>query len=189
MNILEELSKVNWQAAIKTYGNAHASLIGLLVAWWNNISEHHWTLEAAPSWGGRDTGYCDAILCANNGPRIIVEVEGTNYVAKLDTIQNYFQAEHMESLYAGILLSYAYRVQNREYVKPPTQELFVRSINITQENPDKELILITAYKHYESIVPEIRRREHDYYCGRICKIESLRVVNGDLMGRRIYYEE
>ena len=49
---LERLAKVPWLVAARTFGNDHATLLGLLVHWW--IAEQpntHTALEGGPGFG------------------------------------------------------------------------------------------------------------------------------------------
>ncbi|MBW1997559.1 MAG: hypothetical protein JRJ29_06285 [Deltaproteobacteria bacterium] len=79
-NVLRSLRNVRWNVAGKTYGNNHSTLIGLLVDWWVSVSpDCHWALEGGPANGYKGKGVrgqCDGMLCANDEPVGVVEVEG-----------------------------------------------------------------------------------------------------------------
>ena len=68
-SLLKSLANVRWDVAGRTYGNDHATLIGLIIHWWISLSrKDHWALEGGPSFGYRKRGTgrggkCDAILC------------------------------------------------------------------------------------------------------------------------------
>jgi hypothetical protein len=67
VNLLNSLKDTKWDVAAKTYGNNHATLIGLLVDWWISLAPAiHRAIESGPSYGhfkkGVGGGMCDAIF-------------------------------------------------------------------------------------------------------------------------------
>jgi hypothetical protein len=81
--ILYSLKTVRWDTALRTYGNNHATLIGLLVDWWvSGAPEHRWALESGPTNGYAAPGVrgqCDALFCCDHAPLGVLEVEGYRY--------------------------------------------------------------------------------------------------------------
>jgi len=68
MALLESLTSAPWLVAVRTIGNDHATLIGLLVHWWiMSQLQTRWVIESGPSFGyhekGIGGGMCDAIFC------------------------------------------------------------------------------------------------------------------------------
>ncbi len=112
--LLEELTKASWSTAFRTYGNDHATLIGLLVDWWiSREPRGRWALEGGPSFGYRARsvrggGQCDAILGEGELSIGLVEVEGFRYEYTLEKMGRFFEAEYddLSSLQFGIFLAY-----------------------------------------------------------------------------------
>ena len=93
--LLNGLKNVRWNIAAKTFGNNHATLIGLLVQWWiDSCPEMPQVLEAGPSHGhfknGVGGGMCDAVFCDNSNAVGILEVEGTRYPHTFEKIGKFF---------------------------------------------------------------------------------------------------
>src|SRR3954468_15401679 len=81
---VDDFESVRWHVARRAYGNAHATLIGLLVDWWvSRDKNRNRVLEGGPSFNPPGTGLvgrgqCDAILCADSKAVGVLEVEGAS---------------------------------------------------------------------------------------------------------------
>ncbi len=121
--IFESLASVRWDVAHRTYGSSHSTLIGLMVEWWINRSQSHTVFDGAPSFGS--AGQADALLCTDGSPVGVLEVEGTQALAKVQTISRYFSSGRPElaSIRFGILLAYSYEPKGRGLAKayPPAE--------------------------------------------------------------------
>ena len=195
MSILDDLEQVDWQTAIRTYGNDHSTLIGLIVAWWNSRNLDNWTLEGGPSFGyrpkGKGGGICDAILADSSGPAIVLEVEGSRYESTLQKIGNFFEAEYseLETLRAGILLAYAYEPKGRgiqrQFPDVPMEKLVDKGKIIAEEYA-KSIAIVAIDKRYDPSAAGIRRRA-DYYRGAVSSVSAVEIQAGQESGRRVYY--
>ena len=190
MKFLNELAKVNWRVAVRTYGSFHATLVGLMVAWWNEQRDNHWALEGGPSFGyrphGKGGGRCDALLCDSSGPAIVLEVAGNRYTYTLQKIGHFFDAEYpeLETLHAGILLAYAYGLK---VPSVPMEQLVIEGERIIQQHHDKALIVVAINKRYDDY-KGIRARA-EYYRGTVSAISAVEIREGARKERRVYYQE
>lgn len=179
--LLHSLSNVHWYVAAKTYGNNHATLIGLLVEWWISLPfDNHCVIEGGPTNGYQQKGVrgqCDALFCLGNDPVGILEVEGTRYRKTVEKIGKFFNAkyEELESLKFAINLFYTYEAygkgKERKFPSAATNEAIEEIKNVTNEHPGKEFILITLDKKYERQTTGIRAR-NEYYMGSPEHIEA-----------------
>ena len=99
---------IPWKMAAGMRGNPHSSLIGLILTWWIANSERNWVLDGPPSAGQRRVA--DLVLGRNSAPNAVVEVEGTNYLDKIDTLGMYLRTDdsHFSGISMAILVCYAY---------------------------------------------------------------------------------
>jgi len=92
LKLLKNLEHINWNIAARTYGNNDATLVGLIIEWWNSMREDHWAMDGAPGcYEGPNSIHCDTILFEGGNTFITVEVEGTNPLNKLKTLEGYFK--------------------------------------------------------------------------------------------------
>lgn len=190
LSILRSLSKVHWNVAARTYGNDHATLIGLLVQWWMSLSPgKHWALEGGPAFGYRKRGtggggQCDAVFCEERDVLAILEVEGTRPLYTIEKIGKFFAAEYDEfkTLRFSILLLYAYEAEGRGDARriPPagTPQVFEATSKLSLRYPDKSIIVITLDKMYERQSEGIRAR-NEYYWGTPSTIKGFLYRNGE----------
>lgn len=131
--LFSSLGKARWDIAARTFGNSHATLIGILSEWWirQNYSSHT-VLDAPPSHGNGNAGWCDLILCKDDIPIGVVEVEGTKPDHKIKTLDSYFTTNKktMSGISFGILLAYPSTTKgkgdNKKIPKPSTRiSLFI----------------------------------------------------------------
>ena len=175
--LLNSLRKVRWNTALRTFGNSHATLIGLLVDWWVSIDpQDHCSLDGGPSFGFHrhgtpGGGQCDAILMRGCNAMGVIEVEGTRHKETIEKIGKFFGTENpdLKSLEFGVFLAYAYeprgRGAQRAFVSPCLDELIEIGTNITAQNPDKLLAVLVLNKQYERQRVGLRAK-NEYYFGR-----------------------
>jgi hypothetical protein len=178
----DDLSKVSWGVAARTFGNDHATLIGLLIAWW--VSEDpstRWAIEGGPNFkhGQLDGGQCDALLCQGEHAVGVLEVEGSRLPYTIDKIGNFFTAEKddLHSLEFAILLLYSCGAEGRGSMRrwQPVMDLkgevenHIKNLSI--KNPDKAIIVITLDKLYERQSVGIRALS-EYYWGKPTELHA-----------------
>lgn len=109
-NIVRFLNGFKWENLRKMYGCAHSSIIGFISSEWIGQSQHNTVLDGAPS---SETGtgrggqrHADIILCKQEKPYIVVEVESgvSKYGKKIDSIQRYFRNKKFDGLNFGLLI-------------------------------------------------------------------------------------
>jgi len=192
--LLNSLRGANWSVAAKTYGSSHATLIGLLAHWWINLSPgSHSVLDGAPSHGEGNAGWCDLMLCANEVPLGVVEVEGTKPIDKLRTISAYFSSSRLilSSLEFGLLLVYAYNARGRGIAKqyPPAQtaEVLAAALHLSASHPSKTLIVLALDKVVDAN-PGAVRLSSLYHLGRFERIEATLLTNGQENHREVLFK-
>jgi hypothetical protein len=164
-NLLNNLAHVSWNTAIRTFGNCHSTLIGLMVNWWiNRDPQKNWALDGAPTCGNRKV--CDAIFCEGVNAVGILEVQGVGerQVSTVQKLGSYFvsEFEDLKTLEFAILLLYAYHPKRDGYkvFMPPAYDpaVFATVAEVSRAHSNKQIIAITLDKTYEPNVSGIRRR-------------------------------
>ncbi len=101
--LLDSLKLAEWSVAGHTFGNSHATLIGLLIQWWIALElKTHYALESGPSFAyhekGVGGGLCDAIFCEESNKESdavgILEVEGTRGEYAMQKLEKFFASPH-----------------------------------------------------------------------------------------------
>jgi len=198
--ILQELQKVRWHVAEKTFGNDHATLIGLLVDWWISLSPStHTALEGGPTNGYSRKGMrgqCDALLCNNGSPAGVLEVEGSRCTYTARKIGSFFAARYPElkSLQFGILVLYTYeptsRGKNRHLPLAADEETMKEVQSVVTDYPDKTVVVISIDKQYIRQHSGIRAEKgNEYYFGEPSKIQGFLFRNGRHLESRIFWEK
>jgi len=190
MLTLKDIAAVDWEAAARTYGNAHATLIGLLVSRWVGLSTDNRALEGGPSDGGRVQGSsrgwvtCDALLLGNRTtPTVVLEVEGVDYEKALRRIGCFFKANYpdLKSLQGAILCAYvcAPRGRGKARAMPPVpiEKLAREAGDLLARYPDKRILLVAADKVLDSAATGIRTR-NEYYRGTLNRVTAVKVRAG-----------
>jgi hypothetical protein len=185
--LLSSLNTAKWLTAAQTYGNDHSTLIGILIDWWISLDpQRHWALEGGPTNGYRQRGIrgqCDALLCRDNDPVGVVEVEGSRYKLTARKIGNFFRAKYqdLQTLQFGVLLLYSYQAQGRgearAYSSVASSDAIGEVKKITVAHQGKSVIIITLDKTYRKISSGIRSR-NEYYRGDPSKIEGRLYTDG-----------
>lgn len=173
--IFESLSAVRWPVASHTYGNSHASLIGLLVEWWISLSpDCHTALDGAPSHGKGNAGQADAVFCRHEEPVGVLEVEGTDHLKKLKSIVKYFDTARPElkSIWFGVLVLYrtAPKGTGKKRQYPHVEESVFKSIEErTSTHRGRAIIAIDLDKGFRRFESGVRSSSKGYYFGTIRK--------------------
>lgn len=190
--LLDSLARVRWPIAQKTFGSSHATLIGLLSQWWIEWdSQRHTVLDGAPSHGYRNAGQADLLLCDAEQPVGIVEVEGTQPLAKVQCLANYFSSPRPElaHLEFGILLLYAYEPKgsgaDRAYPLAERQDVVQLIRQVTAQHR-QTLFFIAVDKEYQRATRGIRATS-GYYQGAIRRVEAASFQNGEETSRRVLF--
>jgi hypothetical protein len=198
---IESLKDIDWQTAVRTYGNDHATLIGLFVAWWNNLGEKNRALEGGPSDGGHnhDTrkGWvtCDALLLSNEKePAFVLEVEGGNYTKALKRIRRFFETQdvRVRPNSGAILCAYTYAPKGRgDKREVPGIESLLPGVkqdarSLLRGFPDKVIVLVTIDKKLDRSADGIRQK-NDYYPCMVTKIAGIELRHGSEPRSQTYY--
>jgi hypothetical protein len=201
MITIASLKDINWLTAARTYGNDHATLIGLFVAWWNNLDEKHRALEGGPSDGGHNHGTkrgwvtCDALLLSNEtDPAFVLEVEGTDYEKALRRIRRFFEPpdERVKPKYGAILCAYAYapkgKGDKREFprVESQLERVISGARELLKGFPDKIIAVVTIDKELDRAAGGIREK-NEYYPGTVKKVAGIELRHGSELGSQTYY--
>lgn len=195
-DLLASLEHVRWHIALRTFGNNHATLVGLLVDWWvSGAPEDRYVLESGPSFGYRPRstrggGQCDAILVEKEVSKGIVEVEGTRYDYTIDKMGRFFAAEYADlaTLAFGVFLAYPTGARGRgkeRTIHPlPLDEFVRRGQAVTKDHPGKQLAILVLDKVREPQRSGPRART-EYYEGRPAQIRGSLVQDGKELARRV----
>ncbi len=194
---LTSLKKVHWDTAVRTYGNNHSTLIGLLVDWWLSISPKNRVLEGGPTNGYRQKGargQCDALLCEGDNPIGVLEVEGTRHETTVKKVGKFFNAKRKEfrNLSFGIILFYAYEPvgagRTRTFLKPFSSDTKKIVLSVSKEHPEKSIIVISLEKKYQHMHEGVRSW-NSYYKGEAEKIYGSVFINGKERFKLPFYEQ
>lgn len=180
-DILGDLSRVRWQVAQRTFGNDHATLIGLLVDWWiTRDPSRNWVLEGGPSFklpgtGMAGGGQCDAVFGRAEQAVGILEVEGTRQEYTIRKVDSYFQSPDptLKDLRFAVVVLYCCKPQGR--VKAFQCAASPKSIDaarkVSASHPSHDLFLVSVEKKWVPGLTGIRAR-NPYYSGQVHKIHG-----------------
>jgi hypothetical protein len=172
---LNSLKNVRWNVAANTYGNNHATLIGLLVEWWvSSEPETHRAVEAGPSHGrfakGVGGGMCDALFCEKDDAIGVIEVEGTRHKETVKKIGKFLASslDDMKTLRFAVAVLYPTGPRGRgaERAMPSCWNAKISSMGtkVSRDHPDKPIVVVAIdkVKVCEQDVKGIRRRNVVY---------------------------
>ncbi|NVM02964.1 MAG: hypothetical protein HWN67_11545 [Candidatus Helarchaeota archaeon] len=163
------LQKFRWGKLERLYGSAHPSIIGFIATEWLSQSKKHCVLDGAPSpivgGGRRGQKNADIILCKQDNPFIVVEVETSvkKYFEKIRTIFKYLEnITDFNGIEFGLLFM-CNRKNGREEYKHCWD-----SIKSNVRNNNHSIALVSIEKEKSklngSIISKLRKRsESDYY--------------------------
>ncbi|MCX5647687.1 MAG: hypothetical protein NTX40_01105 [Planctomycetota bacterium] len=203
-SLLNSLKNVRWDVAANTYGNNHATLIGLLVEWWiSSEPETHRAVEAGPSFGhcekGVGGGRCDAIFCEKDDAIGVLEVEGTRYELTIQKIGKFLPSsredasslDDMKTLRFAIAVLYATgpRKGGAERAMPSCWNAEISSTvtKVSHEYPDKPIVVVALDKVYERHVKGIRRR-HVVYKSKLTKVWGFVYEAGERVASNVLWD-
>jgi hypothetical protein len=195
--ILKSLKKVHWDTAVRTYGNNHSTLIGLLVDWWLSLSAKNRVLEGGPTNGYHQKGargQCDALLCEGDNPIGVLEVEGTRHETTIKKVGKFFNAKRQEfrTVSFGIILFYAYEPvgtgRMRTFFKPFNSNAKKIVLSVSKEHPEKSIVVISLEKKYQQRHEGVRSW-NPYYKGEAEKIYGSVFINGKEIFKLSFYEQ
>ncbi len=155
--LFDSLGKARWATAARAFGNAHSTLIGLLIDLWISAApESRWTLDGGQSFGyharGVGGGRCDAILGEKGHAVGVVEVEGTLVVSTTEKIGKFFATEcpDLHFLRFAICFVYACTPQGcaraRHFLPAASPDLKKRLVALSATYPDNAVILIAPQR-------------------------------------------
>lgn len=195
--LLDSLKSAQWSTAGRTFGNSHATLIGLLVQWWIALEPTaHYVLESGPSFAyhrkGIGGGLCDAVFCEGPDAVGILEVEGTRGIYTVQKLEKFFASpmEDLDGLQFAILLLYAYqpvgRGQARTLAPTHTAEIVQEVLRVSSAFPEISIAMITLDKHFERRPLGIRAR-NEYYWGKVSVINGFLYKHGQEQTSAVLY--
>lgn len=199
MITLEIMKSINWKVAMRTFGNNHSTLVGLIVSWWiMKNPDNRTALDSGPAFGYRKReegggGECDAVLMENGEAKGIVEVEGSRYNDTIEKIGKYFAAEYddLNPLEFGIILAYPIgpegRGSERRVTPPPRNDIINKAKEVTRGFPDKSIAIIILDKKFERIESGLRSKT-EYYCCTPVKIDGYLVTGGEVKEESTFIE-
>jgi hypothetical protein len=181
-SLLSSLKNTRWDVAANTYGNNHATLIGLLVEWWiSSEPETHRAIESGPSYGhfakGLGGGMCDALFCEKSDAIGVLEVEGTRGEHTIEKIGRFFASpcDDLKTLRFAVAVLYPTGPRGRGPDKKMAScwdaEIASRVREVSQAHPDRPVIVVTLNKDYDRQVEGIR-------CRTVCYQSKLMSVQG-----------
>lgn len=150
---------VPWGVLKGMRGNPHSSIIGFLSNWWITMEDPNWILDGPPTAGNRRAA--DIVLGSSNAPRIAIEVEGTRYLEKLESLRLYLDSEHadLSSISVGVLVSYAYPP---EIPIIPRDEIVEAARSVSAQVGNKWLILVELHKVSATVTADVMNRNNYY---------------------------
>lgn len=194
--LFTSLKQIQWDVVGRTYGNNHATLIGILVNWWISRNKEHWALEGGPSNGYKNKGtrgQCDALLCSNNSPIGVLEVEGSRHSETVRKIGYFFRTkcEDIKGIRFGIIFLYTYECQGRgdqrSFLPAAVPKALSEVEKVTRENKGKPIIVITMDKKYNRNISGVRLR-NEYYRGQPNLLEGRFYQDGVLLKHIILWK-
>jgi len=192
--IMRAIERVKWRLLERTYGNAHATLIGLVVAGWVSSRPSRSALESGPTYAhhpqGKGSTHCDALLLQKGRASGVLEVEGLRQKYTLAKMCDFLNAGRSSRLYGlefGVLVIYPTGPVGRgEARQIPVADM--RSLaGCVNERTDKPVVIVSVDK---SLPPPAQKRkvEHDrfkhteYYHSTVHRVRSLWVKHGAPLG-------
>ena len=117
---VESLKEVRWDVLARTYGNSHATLVGLMIEWWVGRSTCMTVMEPGPTYKyhpkGKGSTHCDALLLEKGKALGVLEVEGTRIPSTLEKMGHFLtprEESYWQNLQFGIFVAYAYGPKGR----------------------------------------------------------------------------
>ena len=186
-SLLDSLAAARWHVAAKTYGNCHATLVGIVVDWWVSQQSNHCALESGPSYrpighGMKGTGVCDALLCEADRRLGVVEVEGGSRKKRgwaVEKVGHFLtQPGELEKLRFALLVFYRYGPRGRADKKSfpdAVDDTDIKTIEAASVRyPQKIILVVGIEKRYEPPV----FAHGPYYSGRLFRVSGRAYLGG-----------
>lgn len=169
---------IPWGVLKGMRGNPHSSIIGLLSSWWITMEDPNWVLDGPPTAGNRRVA--DILMGSTDAPRIVVEVEGTRHLDKLESLRLYLHSEYadLSSVSVGVLVSYAYPP---EIPIIPRDEIVEAARSVSAQLGNKWLILVELQKAPATLSVDVMNRS-DYYKYVFSQVDVGPIRGGALSG-------
>lgn len=184
--VLESLRHARWDVLARTYGNSHATMVGLVVEWWTASGPRGRTvLEGAPGFqvkGGRKQ--VDALLCEDDEAVGVVEVEGTDPATTVRKMVEVLSGGHSDLQGVAFALVVLYTTgargsgSDRSWPCPASQEWLEECRQLSDNARGVPVIVVTLHKDYERNPAGIRGRNTEYYWGQLSRVESRLFMRG-----------
>jgi len=200
MPTVESLKEVRWEVLARTYGNSHATLVGLIVEWWVGRSPSMTVMESGATYkyhkNGKGSRHCDGLLLEKGKALGVLEVEGTCIPATLEKMGHFLtprEENYWQNLQFGIFVAYAYGPKGRGANRHiPERDLDDKKlIGIVQSRSEKPVFLIAVNKLFPPKAKrdpsESERFNHnasEYYYGELLEVLARKVQPGSV-GRKI----
>ena len=180
---------VPWGILPRLRGNPHSSLIGLLSHWWLNRAADSWVLDGPPQITGTVNGEpnvkraADLILGSGSLPSVVVEVEGTNHLKKLDTLGMYLRSTESDfsPIDFGVLVSYAYPPE-RPVV--PIEDIAPAVSDLTSTLKGKWVFVLELSKEPVTVKAPLMQR-NEYYQYQFTDVRIIMSHDGSMMEETI----
>jgi hypothetical protein len=185
--ILDSLAKAHWHVARRTYGNSHATYIGMLVDWW--VSQdvvRHSALDGSPQFG-RSEGKAapDALLCSDGIAVGVIEVEGNCQEDKAGKFAAYFADQTVPNLQFGLLLLYESNLRREESRGRAASLAALNEVaSVSAKHPSKDIVVVELSK-YRMERPAWESSK-GYYDGAVGDVKACLYRNGGAQGKRTY---
>lgn len=180
-DLIRELAHAEWNGLARTYGNSHATLIGMLVLWWTKSRPTRYAFEGGPCHGTRDTdgkgtgrGACDAILAENGSPSVVLEVEGTRYAETISKMGRYLKSSRsdLDGIHTAVMVAYSWKQPC-----PPADDLRMKMASLSEEHRGKHCILILIDKAMDENAAGLRLR-NTYYRASLSRVTAVPFLDG-----------
>jgi hypothetical protein len=197
LEVFESLANARWPIARRTYGNNHATLIGLMVGWWIERDMHgNWALESGPGVRlpeprGTERRHCDAIFGRGEGAVGLLEVEGMRQSETAAKIGFYLTSA--DSIFAGlrfaILVCYSCGATgpagNKTFPLDKLSDAKTALMRVSADSPDRDCFLVVVDKVAEDHVCGIRQGK--YYSGHASGVRAYWYRAGALVRERVLF--
>jgi len=191
--LLESLGKARWGTASRTYGSSHSTWIGLFSDWWISLDpKSHSVLDGAPSHGKGRIGQGDQLFCDAEGPAGVSEVEGSDPLKKVRTIEQYFKTrrEELGRIWFAVLFLYSYSPigsgKNRQFPQAASPAVLRAVQGLSSRYRDRIVLVVALDKRFERIAEGVRSTS-EYYSGVPDQVTGICLKSGLESGRRALF--
>lgn len=199
---MKNLEKLRLQTLLRTYGNSHSTLVGLISDWWVSTDvENHWVLDSGPSFPGngphgKGRGNCDLMLGHGLSAVGVVEVEAHELEWCLKKIGRFWNDKRAEfgDLTLAILFLYPDKQNGRlkerhvpEWPYGGTRGETLAEVNrLTAQHPGKTFVLLELCKRFDRDPGISARRLNPYYhCTPTC-LHAMSSADGEVVAEKVY---